>query len=103
MLEQRSRSIITMSSVFGHAASAGMFDLPGYSASKAGVANLTREMAVRYGTSGVRINALCPGGIRTANRPSNEKGAAIMSAAAPMGRLGDLEEIKGPLLMHQAT
>ncbi len=98
MVTQGSGSIITMSSIFGHVAPAGMFDLPGYSATKAGVANLTREMAVSYGTSGVRINAICPGAIRTANRPSSEKGAAIMADAAPMKRLGTLEEIKGPLL-----
>lgn len=98
MLEQRSGSIITMSSVYGLVAAAGLFPLPGYSATKAGVANLTREMGVSYATSGVRVNALCPGPMRTANRPSSEKGAAIMAAASPMGRLGTIEEIKGPIL-----
>lgn len=98
MLTQGSGSIITMASIYGHVAPAGIFDLPGYAATKAGVANLTREMAVSYGTSGVRINALCPGPIRTPNRPSSEKGAAIMAAVVPMQRLGALEEIKGPLL-----
>lgn len=98
MLAQGSGSIITMSSVYGLVAAAGLFPLPGYSATKAGVANLTREMGVTYAKSGVRVNALCPGPIRTANRPSSEKGAAIMAAASPMGRLGTTEEIKGPIL-----
>jgi NAD(P)-dependent dehydrogenase (short-subunit alcohol dehydrogenase family) len=98
MLTQGNGSIITMSSIYGHVAPAGVVDLPGYSATKAAVANLTREMAVSYGTSGVRINALCPGAIRTANRPSSEQGAAALAASAPMKRLGTLEEIKGPLL-----
>lgn len=98
MLSQGSGSIITMSSIYGHVAPAGVANLPGYSATKAGVANLTREMAVSYATSGVRINAICPGPIRTANRPSSEQGAAALAASTPMKRLGTLEEIKGPLL-----
>lgn len=98
MLEQGSGSIITMSSVYGLVAAAGMFPLPGYSATKAGVANLTREMGASYAKTGVRVNALCPAGLRTANRPSSEKVAAIMAAASPMGRLGTVEEIKGPIL-----
>lgn len=98
MLEQGSGSIITMASVYGLVAAAGLFPLPGYSATKAGVVNLTREMGVSYATSGVRVNALCPGPLRTANRPSSEAGAAIMAAASPMGRLATTEEIKGPIL-----
>lgn len=98
MLEQGSGSIITMSSVYGLVAAAGLFPLPGYSATKAGVANLTREMGVSYAKTGVRVNALCPGPFRTVNRPSSEEGAKIMAAAAPIGRLGTTEELKGPIL-----
>jgi meso-butanediol dehydrogenase/(S,S)-butanediol dehydrogenase/diacetyl reductase len=36
-----------------------------YSASKGGVLALTRELAVEYGKQGVRVNALCPGGVMT--------------------------------------
>jgi gluconate 5-dehydrogenase len=98
MLEAGKGSIITMASVYGLVASAGLYPLPGYSATKAAVANLTREMGVTYAQSGVRVNALCPGAIRTANRPSSEKGAELMAAASPMGRLASTEELKGPIL-----
>lgn len=47
--------------------------------------------------SGVRINAICPGPVRSANRPSSAQGAAFL-AAAPMKRLGTVDETKGTLL-----
>jgi NAD(P)-dependent dehydrogenase (short-subunit alcohol dehydrogenase family) len=98
MLEAGSGSIITMASVYGLVAAAGTFPLPGYSATKAAVANLSREMGITYATQGVRVNALCPGIVRTANRPSTEEGARKLAAATPMKRMATTEEIKGPIL-----
>jgi NAD(P)-dependent dehydrogenase (short-subunit alcohol dehydrogenase family) len=40
---------------------------PPYAASKAGLVNLTRELATEYGDEGIRVNAICPGAVRTAN------------------------------------
>jgi NAD(P)-dependent dehydrogenase (short-subunit alcohol dehydrogenase family) len=39
--------------------------VPGYSASKGGVVQLTKALAVRYAADGVRVNAVAPGWIRT--------------------------------------
>jgi NAD(P)-dependent dehydrogenase (short-subunit alcohol dehydrogenase family) len=41
-------------------------DTPGYSASKAGVINLTQSLAMQLGPDGINVNAVCPGGVMTA-------------------------------------
>lgn len=62
MIEQRSGSIVTVASVEGVVGTEGG---SAYNASKAGVVNLTRNVAIDYGRIGIRCNCLCPGFIRT--------------------------------------
>ena len=61
MVEQRKGSVINISSVNGLAG----YDLMAYGAAKAGVINLTQNLAISYGSHGIRFNALCPGSIHT--------------------------------------
>lgn len=61
MLEGGGGAIVNISSVNGLT---GLGE-EAYSAAKAGMINLTRNMAIRYGDRGVRVNALCPGTIKT--------------------------------------
>src|SRR5439155_23342388 len=61
MLERGSGAIVNISSVNGLT---GLGDEP-YSAAKAGVINLTQNLAVAYGSRGVRANVICPGTVRT--------------------------------------
>lgn len=75
--------------------------LPGrapYAASKAGVANLTKVLALEWADKGVTVNAICPGPFGTEmNRPlldDPEKYKAFV-AKIPMGRWGELHEIAG--------
>jgi NAD(P)-dependent dehydrogenase (short-subunit alcohol dehydrogenase family) len=89
--------IINMSSTNGLA---GEQDYAHYNASKAGVLLLTRTMAVELGSHGIRVNALCPGYIRT---PLNEAISASLGGAGfetgyvrdriPLGRAGRAEEV----------
>ena len=89
--------IINMSSTNGLAAEE---DYAHYNASKAGVLLLTKTMAVELGSHGIRVNALCPGYIRT---PLNEAISASMGGARfeaaytgariPLGRAGEAEEV----------
>ena len=76
---------------------AGVRGMPAYVAAKHGVAGLTRAGALEYGKQGIRINAVCPGPIRTpmmgrllVNRPDAEERFA---RSEPLKRLGEPEEI----------
>lgn len=66
---------------------------PAYAASKAGVLGLTRSMAVRFATEGIRVNAICPGFIDTPMLPDLGDLRARLAGHAPMARLGRPDEI----------
>lgn len=95
MVPQGRGKLITVASMWGLAAPAGVFPRPAYAASKGAVVNLTREMALHYADKGIQVNALCPGIFQTDTRP-RDPAAAI--AYTPMGRLGRPDEIKGATL-----
>lgn len=61
-LKKGSGNIVNTASTFGLLASA---EYPGYCATKAAIINLTRQMALDYGPSGIRVNCVCPGAIET--------------------------------------
>lgn len=98
MVTQGRGKIITVASMWGLAAPAGLFPRPAYAASKAAIINLTRELAVQYAAHNIQVNALCPGFFRTATRPRTPEAAALMAAYTPQGRIADATEIKGSLL-----
>jgi NAD(P)-dependent dehydrogenase (short-subunit alcohol dehydrogenase family) len=89
MIRQGGGSIINVSSVHGHLASSGFHV---YDTAKAGLINLTKNIAVDYGQYGIRANAICPGLIAVersqeyfAKDPDRERGARI---PYPIGRYG---------------
>ena len=75
----------------------GAKNLPAYVASKHGVMGLTRTAALEYATRGIRVNAVCPGPVRTrmleAIMEENPRMEPAMIASVPMRRLGKPEEI----------
>ena len=94
MLEAGGGAIVNTASVAGVE---GAKNLPAYVASKHGVMGLTRTAALEYATRGIRVNAVCPGPIRTrmleAIMEENPRMEPAMIAAVPMRRLGAPEEI----------
>ncbi len=93
MIERGSGVIVNIASVNGMA----FFANEAYSAAKAGMINLTRSMAVRYGGHGVRVNAIAPGTIRTPLWQERiEKEPAIFERLVrwyPLGRVGEPDDV----------
>ena len=89
-------AIVCVSSIMGVAY--GWDEHVHYSAAKSGVVGLVRGLAVELARSGIRVNGIAPGYIRTAQLLSKEHslgpdGAASAGAFIPMGRIGEPEEI----------
>jgi NAD(P)-dependent dehydrogenase (short-subunit alcohol dehydrogenase family) len=98
MAKQNYGKLITVASMFGLAAPAGLFPRPAYAASKGAIVNLTRELAIQYAPYNIQVNALCPGFFRTPTRPRNAANAEIMMDYTPLKRIADASEIKGSIL-----
>ncbi|MGB9376456.1 MAG: 3-oxoacyl-ACP reductase family protein [Mycobacteriales bacterium] len=95
LLERGSGSVINVASV---AALGGTPRLSPYGASKAAVLSLTKSLAMEWASSGVRVNALCPGWTATdlnRNLWENDEISAAMMATVPMGRWGQAGEMTG--------
>ena len=88
-------SIINISSIAGLAASVNQGI---YSVTKAGLIMLTKVMAREMGGSGVRVNCICPGVIRTQLSKAlweDEKAAKRYLAQKALGRIGEVDEVVG--------
>lgn len=87
MMERRYGKIINMGSIAGMVG----YGYPSYAASKAGVVNLTRQLAIELSPFKININAICPGVIRTPMIKPELENQYI--SKTPIGRLGETEDI----------
>ena len=74
-----------------------MFEVAAYSASKSGIAGLTRALAVEWASSNVTVNAIAPGVFRTDLNSAlldSPRGQELLTRT-PMHRFGKLEELAG--------
>jgi NAD(P)-dependent dehydrogenase (short-subunit alcohol dehydrogenase family) len=94
MLEARRGAIINVASIAGLA---GVADRAAYNASKHGLVGLTRTLAAEWGGRGVRVNAVCPGWVKTEMDAIDQAHGtytdADITARVPMGRFATPEDI----------
>jgi len=79
----------------------GGINVPGYAASKGGIARLTMALANEWAGKGVNVNAIAPGYISTDNtaalREDSDRSSTILGRI-PAGRWGEPEDFKGPVV-----
>lgn len=99
MLKSGGGSIINTASILGLV---GLPQVAGYAAAKGGIVALTRVAALECATQGIRVNAICPGGVDTpmiaeqvASLPAGlqEVGKQALVTMQPIGRFAQPEEI----------
>jgi NAD(P)-dependent dehydrogenase (short-subunit alcohol dehydrogenase family) len=75
--------------------------VPGYAASKGGIVQMMKSLAIAYAPDGIRVNAVAPGWIATALtgplRDDPDRETAIL-ARTPLRRWGTAEDVAGPVL-----
>ncbi|MBZ9538043.1 SDR family oxidoreductase [Modicisalibacter tunisiensis] len=106
LLEKRAGCIINIASMYGHVApdyrlyeGTDHANPPSYGAAKAGVLQFTRYLASFLSPHGIRANAISPGAFPHAVTRENQVFMERLQARAPLGRLGQPDELKGALAL----
>jgi NAD(P)-dependent dehydrogenase (short-subunit alcohol dehydrogenase family) len=99
MLARGSGSIVNVASIAGLA---GVSQRSAYNTSKHGLVGLTRTLAAEWGGRGVRVNAVCPGWIKTEMDEADQKRGAYADAditnRVPMGRFARAEDVAAAIV-----
>jgi NAD(P)-dependent dehydrogenase (short-subunit alcohol dehydrogenase family) len=103
MLERRRGVIVNVAS---QGALLALPAMTAYGVAKAGVLQLTRQIAVDYAGQGIRANCVCPSGLVSPSRDrltalspdALERRGAVMAAASPLGRVCQPEDVAGAML-----
>jgi NAD(P)-dependent dehydrogenase (short-subunit alcohol dehydrogenase family) len=94
MLAQGSGNIVNVASVAGLV---GIADRVAYNASKHGLIGLTRTLAAEWGGRGVRVNAVCPGWVKTEMDAADQGGGGYTDTdiinRVPMARFASADDI----------
>lgn len=93
MIKQKGGKIISIASIAGKV---GFMNTSAYCASKAGIINLTRELALELSPCNINVNAVAPGVIATKmteDMLKDKKTKEVLLASTPLGRVGQPEEI----------
>lgn len=105
MAAQRSGSIVNIASMQGTVGmnpslyeGTPMGAAPDYFFHKGGMINLTRYLASCYGSQGVRVNAVSPGGIYNPSKPQHPAFLERYGKATMLGRMAEAREIAGPVV-----
>ena len=83
-------AIVNVASVFGVTGAEGYV---AYTASKAAILAMTKTAALEHATDGIRVNAICPGGVSTPMNEDEPEGGVV--PLTPLGRRAHVSEISG--------
>jgi len=102
MIERRSGRIINLASIAGLGGNPPEMQTLAYNTSKSAVIGFTHTLAAEWGKYNITVNAICPGFFMTKMAAGLIKslGEEKMAAQAPLGRLGDDEDLKGLTLLY---
>ncbi|KPJ73337.1 hypothetical protein AMJ48_01675 [Parcubacteria bacterium DG_74_1] len=101
MVKQKSGAIVNIASVVMGQMGKGMAGLAHYSASKGGVAALTKTLALELAPYNIRVNAIAPGAIDTPMAASTKTDPKILEqtlAIIPLHRMGEAREVTNTVL-----
>ena len=101
MIERRSGRIINIASIAGLGGNPPEMQTIAYNTSKGAVINFTRALGAEWGKYNITVNSICPGFFpsRMTQGALAEHGDAL-AAHAPLGRLGDDEDLKGLCVLY---
>lgn len=100
MIPRRSGAIVNVASIYGEVGNP-LRDTVAYAASKGGVVNMTRALALEWAKYGVRVNAIAPGYTRTDLTRDQLEDPGFRSKVCeltPLGRVGVPEDLVGGVL-----
>lgn len=102
MIVRQRGSIINVASIAGLGGNPKGMKTIAYNTSKGAVINFTRALAAEWGAYGIRVNAICPGFFpsKMTRGTLEAMGEERLAAGAPLGRLGDDEDLKGLTLLY---
>ena len=101
MLKNKSGKIINITSVVGHTGNVGQAN---YTASKAGIAAMSKSLAIEYAKKNINVNCISPGFIRTAMTDQiDEKFKEAILAKIPSNRLGKPEDVANAVIFLSST
>jgi NAD(P)-dependent dehydrogenase (short-subunit alcohol dehydrogenase family) len=102
MIPRKSGRIINVASIAGLGGNPRGMNTIAYNTSKGAVVNFTRALACEWGVNNITVNAICPGFFPSRMTVGTLKamGEEQLAAQAPLGRLGDDEDLKGLCVLY---
>ncbi|NML86552.1 SDR family oxidoreductase [Polaromonas sp.] len=102
MIPRKTGRIINVASIAGLGGNPRGMNTLAYNTSKGAVINFTRALACEWGASNITVNAICPGFFpsRMTQGTLKAMGEEKLAAHAPLGRLGDDEDLKGLCVLY---
>ncbi|MES2946169.1 MAG: SDR family oxidoreductase [Pseudomonadota bacterium] len=102
MIPRKSGRIINLASIAGLGGNPRGMNTVAYNTSKGAVVNFTRALGCEWGAHNITVNAICPGFFPSKMTMGTLKamGEDKLAAHAPLGRLGDDEDLKGLCVLY---